>query len=264
MQHLSTEVLTRVDNLALVVNFNLETHHDNGGQMLHILNTPSFYMSHPHDLFDNRRQFQLERLILFSDAVFAIAITLMVIEIKVPELEERTAANLQKALFRKLPDVMGFLLSFVIIGMFWINHHRLFGFINNFSTGLLWRNLHILFWIALMPFTSATQIRYGNFSLPWILYSINLGMIALSIYFVWRHIGKPQLKLSTLTNDPAFLKYNYTRSFTIACIFLLGAVLSLTNSLVLNWVSRFVFFLIFPALAIIKKRYGITKNKYPE
>lgn len=216
-------------------------------------------MEHQHELTEHQKHFQLERLILFSDAVFAIAITLMVIEIRVPELEVRNVQNLNKALLHKIPDFMGFLLSFIIIGMFWVNHHRLFGYIENYDSGLMWRNLHILFWIALMPFTSGTQMHYGNFPLPWILYSLNLSMIAFGLYFVWRHIGNPKLKLSRLVNDPAYLKYCYTRSLTIACIFLSGALLPMTNIVALHWISRFVFFLIFPAMIILRRRYSIKK-----
>lgn len=75
-------------------------------------------MSH-HDIFENRKQFQLERLILFSDAVFAIAITLLVIEIKIPAgswSNQITVARLNEYLFELLPHILGFVISFFIIG----------------------------------------------------------------------------------------------------------------------------------------------------
>ena len=78
-------------------------------------------MSHPqHDLFANRNQFQLERMILFSDAVFAIAITLLIIEIKIPEIqhtESRAAAwqELSEGLSKKFSQFLGFVLSFWVI-----------------------------------------------------------------------------------------------------------------------------------------------------
>ena len=76
-----------------------------------------------------KKEFQLERLILFSDAVFAIAITLMVIEIKIPEIHrnEVTDELLVNKLGELIPKFIGFLVSFLLIGQYWVVHHRLFG-----------------------------------------------------------------------------------------------------------------------------------------
>ncbi|RRB11901.1 TMEM175 family protein [Larkinella knui] len=88
-----------------------------------------------------------ERIVFFSDAVFAIAITLLVIEIKVPEIGHHTpghAPSIEQLYqqwpgeFRKLfPKFFGFVLSFLVIGQYWINHHRNFGIIRRFDKGLL-------------------------------------------------------------------------------------------------------------------------------
>ena len=77
-----------------------------------------------------KKEFQLERMILFSDAVFAIAITLLVIELKVPEIEraELTEGKLLMALAHMIPKFFGFIISFMFIGIYWTVHHRLFGF----------------------------------------------------------------------------------------------------------------------------------------
>ena len=76
-----------------------------------------------------RKEFQLERMILFSDAVFAIAITLLVIEIKIPELEKEhiTDKALGEALWHLVPKFVGFIVSFALIGVYWNVHHRMFG-----------------------------------------------------------------------------------------------------------------------------------------
>ena len=104
---------------------------------------------HPHDIFESRKQFQLERMILFSDAVFAIAITLLIIEIKIPHFDDAiTQQQLANALLKKLPEFLGFILSFVVIGQFWISHHRLFGYIMDYTPKLLWLNLLMLLWIT--------------------------------------------------------------------------------------------------------------------
>ena len=218
-------------------------------------------MSHPHhDLFGNRNQFQLERLILFSDAVFAIAITLLVIELKIPELHENESLMDAFHRYETFSGIFGLALSFAIIGQFWTNHHRLFGYVNNYSQGLLWLNLHTLFWIILMPFSSALSSKYAGMDSVWMLYCINLFMIGLSIYFIWRYISNPKRNLSWVAHDPLIRKMARTRSLAVALIFLSGAVLCMFNWTPASYAARFVFFLIIPAMFIITRVYRKKNN----
>jgi uncharacterized membrane protein len=223
-------------------------------------------MSHPHhDIFENRKQFQIERLILFSDAVFAIAITLLAIEIKVPEIHTEgglSSMNLivQDELLKKIPDFFGLLLSFAVIGQFWVGHHRLFGYVTNYDSGLLWLNLHMLFWIILVPFSSSLNSRYGGSDSVWMWYSFNMFMIALSLALIWRYIGIPRKKLSQLADDPRLRRMALTRNLTIAFIFLLGLILCLPHISPLSWTARFIYVLIFPAMTIVNRMYREKNN----
>ena len=110
----------------------------------------------------NREAFQLERLILFTDAVFAIAITLLVIELKVPRLEHRTEHEATNALLRLIPEFIGFLISFFIIAIYWAAHHHIFRFVRHLDGKLIWLNIAFLLSIVLMPFTTAYQSEYGH------------------------------------------------------------------------------------------------------
>ena len=87
-----------------------------------------------------RKEFQLERMILFSDAVFAIAITLLVIEIKIPGKEELEGPvsdrSILNALGHLIPKFVGFLISFMLIGLYWTVHHRMFGFVTSYTRKL--------------------------------------------------------------------------------------------------------------------------------
>jgi uncharacterized membrane protein len=98
-----------------------------------------------------RKEFQLERMVLFSDAVFAIAITLLVIEIKVPEKAELedgiSNQSLLLALAHQIPKVIGFIISFMLIGIYWTVHHRMFGYVTSYTPKLLRLNLLFLFFI---------------------------------------------------------------------------------------------------------------------
>lgn len=221
-------------------------------------------MSHPdHDLFENRRQFQLERMILFSDAVFAIAITLLIIELKAPDLPSAgntsTASILDAVLHHSAIELLGFILSFAVIGQFWISHHKLFGFVNDFDNGLLWLNLHTLFWIVLAPFSSALNSKYAGVDGIWMWYSFNMFMISLSLYMLWNYIGNPERKLSAIATQKKLYHSMRMRSLVVALIFLMSALLCLPGWSFTSWMARFSFILIFPAMRIINRIYQIKK-----
>lgn len=97
----------------------------------------------------------LERLVFFSDAVFAIAITLLVIEIHVPHPAEPTVAAHLAALIDLSSSFFAFALSFLVIARFWIGHHTAFALIDHFDARLFWPNILLLMAIAFMPFATA-------------------------------------------------------------------------------------------------------------
>jgi len=238
--------------------------------MAHRPNQPNkpVQTNHPHpdhhDLFENRKQFQLERLILFSDAVFAIAITLLVIEIKVPELPDDTPNRLhalKEALAEKFPEFFGLVLSFAVIGQFWNNHHRLFGNISNYNGGLIWLNLLMLFWIILVPFTSGLNSRFGDLNFVWQVYSFNLFMIGISLYLLYRYIGNPKHGLSDLANDPISKKMAMNRSLGVSFVFLLGGILAYWDGPIMRATSRCIYFIIPIVMVFITKYYKKKRQK---
>lgn len=123
---------------------------------------------------DNARhgpEHRLERLIFFSDAVFAIAITLLVIELHPPHLpggaDDVAFIN---ATLQLLPNFLGFVISFFVIGAFWSGHHRGFACAAHWSDALMPANIQMLFAIAAMPFFTAYVSAYGNTRVPVVLY----------------------------------------------------------------------------------------------
>lgn len=183
-------------------------------------------MEHLHN--ELKKEFQLERLILFSDAVFAIAITLLVIEIKVPELhEEFTDAALGQELLHLIPKFVGFLISFLIIGMYWTIHHRIFSFLVNYDRKLLWLNLFFLMSIVLMPFSSGLYGEYAaprsvHLVLPYGIYTANICLTGILTLRLWQRISNPKFNLSENLPGPKQIFLTKARSMVVAFIFLLS------------------------------------------
>jgi uncharacterized membrane protein len=119
-----------------------------------------------------------ERVVFFSDAVFAIVITLLVLELKVPHLTEHTEPSLRHALVELLPRVAGFVISFLIIGLMWIEHHRIFRYIADYDGGLLWRNLLLLLCVSFVPFPTALFSENFWSRTAFILYTASFGGVA--------------------------------------------------------------------------------------
>jgi uncharacterized membrane protein len=128
---------------------------------------------------------QLERLKAFSDAVFAIAITLLVIEVHVPRLDTLDDAAYLAALAHLMPSFMGFALSFLTIGALWVAHHRLFGVLDSYEPRLLWPNMLLLMVIAFMPFATALMSSNPLARVPEAFYSATLlaaGLLQLLLF----------------------------------------------------------------------------------
>jgi TMEM175 potassium channel family protein len=110
------------------------------------------------------------RLEAFSDGVIAILITIMVLELKVPEHE---GADLH-ALAPLWPVFLAYVLSFVYLGIYWNNHHHMFHASTNINGRVMWANLHLLFWLSLVPFVTHWMGRNHNAPLPTAVYGLIL------------------------------------------------------------------------------------------
>lgn len=116
---------------------------------------------------------QLERLTFFSDAVFAIAITLLIIEVHVPHLDTRDDQAYWQALHALQPSFMGFVLSFLVIGALWVAHHRVFGMLVDYSPSIVWPNM-LLMVVAFMPFATALMSSNALARVPELFYASTL------------------------------------------------------------------------------------------
>lgn len=213
-------------------------------------------MSKPSHL-ESKKEFQLERLILFSDAVFAIAITLLVIEIKVPTLHghDVTESALLHALVPLIPKLAGFLISFIIIGMYWSIHHRMFGFVHGYSSKLILLNLFFLFTIVLMPFSTGIFGEYNQPSTmhlitPLAIYVFNLCLTGIANFLLWKYVSNPAHDIAGPFPDPHYVKRARIRSLVVPSVFLLSLPIALWNP----YIARYVPMLIPIAIRLTRPR----------
>ena len=122
------------------------------------------------------------RLEAFSDGVLAIIITIMVLELKVPHAGDLAALR------PLLPVLLSYVLSFVYIGIYWSNHHHMLHVTRRVSGGVLWANLHLLFWLSLVPFVTAWMGENHFAATPTALYGVVLLMAAIAYWVLQRRI----------------------------------------------------------------------------
>jgi uncharacterized membrane protein len=120
------------------------------------------------------------RMEAFSDGVIAIIITIMVLELRPPE-----GADLA-ALRPLIPTLLGYVLSFIFIGIYWNNHHHLLQATKQVTGTILWANLHLLFWLSLIPFATAWMDEYPFTAWPAAIYGICLQMAGFAYYILAR------------------------------------------------------------------------------
>ena len=139
------------------------------------------------------------RLEAFSDGVLAIIITIMVLELKVPEGFE--FIDLQHL----TPKFLSYVLSFIYLGIYWNNHHHLMHTVIKITSGILWANMNLLFWLSLIPFTTSWMGEHINECDPMSLYGFNLLMAAISYWILTNRIiaadGNDSLLLKAIGKD---------------------------------------------------------------
>jgi uncharacterized membrane protein len=190
---------------------------------------------HPHPPSPElEREFELERMILFSDAIFAIAITLMVIDIKWPDLpEDLKGVDLAKLLHPTVVQFVIFVISFAFVGRAWKVHLRLFRQLRTYDQGLLNLNLLFLFFIVIFPFTASGMFAHTHdgFVYPFLFYMFNASAVGVTDFLIARYIFriKPGLSVRGQEEEKKFIlirgKANATAATLAFVVMLLVAII---------------------------------------
>jgi TMEM175 potassium channel family protein len=176
-----------------------------------------------------------DRIVNLSDGVFAIAITLLVLDIRVPDIPENMVpSQLPGALLSLWPRYLGYVLSFVGISAFWLIHHSIFRSIRAYDRTLLYINFLFLMVVAFVPFPTSLLGEYGAHQLPVAMYAATLAVGRLLLTAIHWYTTRND-RLLDEPQDPATVRFFLRRGLTIAAIFLLSIAVSFLSVGVAIW-----------------------------
>ena len=187
--------------------------------------------------------FSKSRVEAFSDGIFAIIITLLVLEIKVPHIDDyNSRSELLKALLGLLPKFVGWIISFFTIAVIWVNHHRIFKQIKQLDSGIFWWNALLLLWCTFIPFPTAVLGDYPDNKVSIILYGAVMALMGASFSFMRFYAIRKSELLDESVDLVMFRKGTY-----YSVIF--GPVMYLTG-VALGFVHPYLAFIIFLGIPV--------------
>lgn len=191
----------------------------------------------------------LERILFFSDAVMAIAITLLAIDLRLPDVAGADDQAFWRLLGDLLPRYFSFAISFAVIAVYWSAHHRIFRFIVRWNAGLLAVNMLFLFFVVQLPLLNSILGSYGNLSAATAVYAFGLSLLGFTSAGLWIYAVRQHLVRDDLT--PQFTRFVSLRAVVIPIIFLVSVPLAFISPLLaeLAWLAISVSSLLLRRLA---------------
>ena len=196
------------------------------------------------------RQIRLEHLISFSDAIFAFSITFMAVTIQIPDLPENLN---QSQVINRLGELVTYfeiyVLSFFVIGAYWISYHQISNYLIKNHSGMLWLTLVFLFFITLIPFAVDLQVQYGFYFFIFAIYALVLTLTGLILFLIWLHAKKNQLIDENL--NPVEIQGISLQSGILPAIFAISILIAIINI----DIAYYFWILVVPLKIIIYKKY---------
>lgn len=176
-----------------------------------------------------RDAYDVGRVLAFSDGVFAIAITLLVLTIPIPSVPSNSGnREMWSALVSVSPHLLGFAISFAVVGNMWLGHHRLLRRLERIDTRTVLLNLLLLFFICLLPFSTGVLVRSGDLAVAVDLYAANVALSGLTFGGLWIHLQRHPSLL-----QPGAAPANrlvYARTLTPTVVFLISIPMAWLSS----------------------------------
>ena len=198
---------------------------------------------------DNKELYtNTKRLETLVDGIFAIAMTLLVLSLAVPQISGPLSNQaVEDTLYQLLPNLVALVMSFLLLAIFWNIHHRVFKHIKYVNGIILWINIIFLLFIVLVPFSSSLVGDYGDYPISHIVFNLNLLGIALFLYLNWFFAEKSDFIHETVDSSHIIMIKR------VNALFIIIALCALTLSFVLPHWSEWMYILILPIEAVIKR-----------
>jgi uncharacterized membrane protein len=171
------------------------------------------------DVDSHEQVYGLGRLLALSDGVFAFAMTLLVVQLLVPQLGPGQVGQLGTKLLDQMSSYVSYLISFTVISIYWYSHHRLFRYVRRWDAWLVALNLGALLFIALMPFPTAIMGRYADQTVAVVVYAAILGSSGLFVWLMWWYCIRRHLFTASLEQHTA-RQFRWRAFLTPAVFFL--------------------------------------------
>jgi len=163
------------------------------------------------------------------DGIFAIAMTLLVLGITPPKpAESQAQTTLPGMVFNLIPEIFIFIIAFLILASFWLNHHRHFHFVRSVDSRLLWINIFLLISIVFIPFSTDVAGDYPEVQIAVLLFHINILIVGLFFAYQILYILK-SVHLCDPETDRKFLQSHYLRAMLIPCVAFVAVIVSFVN-----------------------------------
>jgi len=191
----------------------------------------------------------LERVVTFSDAVFAIAMTVLALTLSLPA--GTTDAGVAKALHNAIPSMFTYALSFGVIALYWLSHHRMFRYIRRIDGTLLMLNLASLGAIAFVPFPTSVLGQHGSSTAAVVFYAATMGVLGglFSAFWVYATHDRQLIRPDT---PPRFVNHALWRAGTVPAVFVASIPIAFVDPLA----AKLFWLVIVVVRLLLRRRYG--------
>jgi uncharacterized membrane protein len=192
---------------------------------------------------------ELDRVVFFSDAVFAIAMTLLALTLRLPATT--TDHGVARAIGDALPSIYSYVLSFVIIGLYWLAHHRMFGSICRLDIVLLVLNLAALGVVAFVPFPTSVLGDHGNTTAAVVFYASTMALLGALVSALWGYASYRHRFIWPET-PRRFVRHSLWRSLVVPAVFALSIPIAFASPSAAEW----FWLTIVLARIVLRRRFG--------
>jgi uncharacterized membrane protein len=191
----------------------------------------------------------LDRVVFFSDAVFAIAMTLLALTLQLPA--HTTDAGVAHALGKALPSIYTYALSFAVVAVYWLVHHRMFRHIDRIDGTLLVLNLCLLGSVAFVPFPTSVLGEHGDTTASVVFYAATMGTLGAFVSALWAYASHG-FRLIAPDTPIGFVRHSFWRSLTAPIVFYLSVPIAFVDPRAAEW----FWLVIVVGNVVLRRRFG--------